>query len=172
MPDLINELDKLIGRWLAGPTVKIEWPTASGVNGMWVENLLRQFGIRTWGRDVPYTGSLLPFSAKLDLREGACYKVTVSRSQFVWAYEVMLTHGVPIAAPRPPTPRLERLAADPQLARSKSAHSWQRPVSQRTPLGKLFQRMGAHIQPRVKQQAQDDVNTLRKGYRRIRKRFR
>ena len=172
MTDLINEIDKLIGRQMAGPTVQIEWPTASGVSGMWVENLLRQFGVRTWGRHIPYAYHPIPFLAKVDVSEGACYGITVSRKQFVWAYEVMLTHGVPILAPMPPTPRLAQLAADPRLARSKAAHSWERPVSQRTPLGRLIQVLGAHIQPQVKGKVQDDVNTLCKGYRRIRKRFR
>lgn len=80
-PDLINPLDGLIGRALHGPMCLFTFASGQGFTGADVEKLMRQYGIRIWGR-------------QLDLDDELGF--LVKRSQAVWAEYLLCRAGVPL----------------------------------------------------------------------------
>jgi hypothetical protein len=83
VPDLINPLDGLWGRVSQGSMHRFSFLTGSGFYGYRVELLLRQYGIRVWGREMT------------DREEMA---VLVKRRQAVWAEYVLCRAGVPLTS--------------------------------------------------------------------------
>jgi len=82
--DLLNPLDALVGRLLHGPMHRFTFRRDGGFTGAQVEMLLRQYGIRVWGREVD------------DRHELA---LLVKRRQAVWAEYILCRAGVPLTSP-------------------------------------------------------------------------
>ncbi|MBX3012630.1 MAG: hypothetical protein KF832_14030 [Caldilineaceae bacterium] len=80
-PELIHPLDGLIGKWLHGPMHRFCFARGMGFTGTEVEMLLRQYGIRIWGREIE------------DDDEIAFH---VKQCQAVWAEYILCRAGVPL----------------------------------------------------------------------------
>lgn len=80
-PDVIHPLDGLIGKWLHGPLQRFTFARGAGFTGAEVEQLLRQYGIRLWGREI-----------EDDTEIGFLVKQT----QAVWAEYILCRAGVPL----------------------------------------------------------------------------
>lgn len=80
-PDVIDRLDGLVGRWTHGPMHRFTFRADGGFAGIEVEHLLRQYGIRVWGREMD------------DPDERA---LLVKQSQAVWAEYILCRAGVPL----------------------------------------------------------------------------
>lgn len=81
IPDFINPLDRWYGRLIYGPMHRFSFLVAGDFTGAQVEMLLRQYGIRIWGRDI-HDPEELAFLVK--------------RSQAVWAEYILCRAGVPL----------------------------------------------------------------------------
>jgi hypothetical protein len=84
VPDVVNPLDGLWGRYSQGAMHRFSFATGAGFNGYDVEILLRTYGIRIWGREMstPEERAFL-----------------VKKSQAVWAEYIMCRAGVPLTGP-------------------------------------------------------------------------
>ncbi len=82
MIDLLNPLDGLVGELFHGPLHRIYFSRDGGFHGGDVEEILRRYGIRVWGRQVV----------------GDNFGLLVKRRQAKWAEHVLLKAGVPIAS--------------------------------------------------------------------------
>ena len=81
LPDLLNYLDQLSGRLQYGRLHCFTFVTSTGFTGVDVEMLLRQYGIRIWGRMIA------------DEEELAFH---VKQRQAVWAEYILCRAGVPL----------------------------------------------------------------------------
>jgi len=85
-PDLINLFDHLSGRLQYGQLHCFTFVTTTGFTGIEVEKLLRQYGIRVWGRMI----------ASEQEQELAFH---VKQRQAVWAEYLLCRAGVPLTSP-------------------------------------------------------------------------
>ena len=79
--DLLNPIDGYMGRLLYGPMHRFSFSTHGDFTGMQVEKLLRQYGIRIWGRELDNDDELA---------------FLVKQSQAVWAEYILCRAGVPL----------------------------------------------------------------------------
>ena len=79
LPDVVNPADGLWGRLVHGPMHRFTFYPDGGFSGVDVEMLMRQYGIRIWGREMD------------DPAERA---FLVKKSQAVWAEYVLCRAGV------------------------------------------------------------------------------
>lgn len=79
--DIIDPLDGWFGRLQHGPMHRFTFAADGSFRGVEVEHLLRQYGVRIWGREM------------LDEEERA---FLVKRSQAVWAEYILCRAGVPL----------------------------------------------------------------------------
>jgi hypothetical protein len=84
LPEVVNPLDGLWGRYQHGPMHRFTFATGAGIAGHDVEKLLRRYGVRIWGREMS------------DPDERA---FLVKRSQAVWAEYVMCRAHIPLTGP-------------------------------------------------------------------------
>jgi len=84
LPDLLNPLDGLLGRMAHGPMHRFVFSTQSEFTGADVEMLLRQYGIRIWGREAIGEDEL---------------GLLVKQRQAVWAEYILCRAGVPLTSP-------------------------------------------------------------------------
>lgn len=114
LPDLIDPIDGWLGQMLNGPMHRFTFSTQGEFTGVEVELLLRQYGIRIWGREMtnPNERAFL-----------------VKRRQAVWAEYILCRAGVPLTSP----------LLDPRNARYRQQHA---PDSMPTPWDK--QGIGPH----------------------------
>lgn len=82
--DIIDPIDSLFGRMLHGSMHRFSYSRQGDFTGIDVEHLLRQYGIRVWGREVT------------DDEEIA---FLVKRKQAVWAEYLLCRAGVPLTSP-------------------------------------------------------------------------
>lgn len=82
-PDLINWLDGVTGQLIHGQLHRFTFSTATGFTGVDVERLLRQYGIRIWGRAIS-TEEELAFFVKV--------------KQAIWAEYLLCRAGVPLTS--------------------------------------------------------------------------
>ncbi|MCB0045047.1 MAG: hypothetical protein KDD92_06440 [Caldilineaceae bacterium] len=82
--DIINPLDGIFGRILHGPMHRFTFTADPGRSGLDVEMMLRQYGIRVWGREMD------------DSLDRA---LLVKRSQAVWAEYLLCRAGVSLTCP-------------------------------------------------------------------------
>lgn len=80
-PDVIHPLDGLIGKWLHGPMQRFTFARGAGFTGADVERLLRQYGIRLWGREI---------------EDDTEIAFLVKQTQAVWAEYILCRAGVPL----------------------------------------------------------------------------
>lgn len=80
-PDFINWLDGFTGQLVHGELHRFTFSTATGFTGIEVEQLLHQYGIRIWGREVSSADELAFF---------------VKSKQAVWAEYLLCRAGVPL----------------------------------------------------------------------------
>lgn len=83
LPDLINWLDGVSGRLTHGQLYRFTFSTATGFTGVEIEMLLRQYGIRIWGREI------------IEQKELA---FLVKERQAVWAEYILCRAGVPLTS--------------------------------------------------------------------------
>ena len=83
-PDLIDPIDAWIGRLTQGPMHRFTFAAEGEFTGVEVEMLLRQYGIRIWGREM----------GQPDERA-----ILVKRRQAVWAEYILCRAGVPLTCP-------------------------------------------------------------------------
>jgi len=81
VPDLINWLDGVSGQVINGPLHKFTFSTATGFTGVEIEMLLRQYGIRIWGREILADKELA---------------FLVKTRQAIWAEYILCRAGVPL----------------------------------------------------------------------------
>ena len=81
IPDLINPLDALFGKLRHGPLFRISYERDAGYTGAQVEYMLRQYGIRVWGREVDHADEIA---------------IQVKRSQALWAEYILCRAGIPL----------------------------------------------------------------------------
>ena len=98
--DIINPLDGIIGKVLHGPMHRFTFTANSPYSGMQVEMMLRQYGVRVWGREM-------------DTEDERA--LLVKRSQAIWAEYVLCRAGVPLTCPM----------LDPRNREYKSRHPHQ-----------------------------------------------
>jgi hypothetical protein len=79
--DLLNLLDGWLGRLLDGPMHRFTFSTVTGKTGGEVEMLLRQYGVRIWGREAAAEDELA---------------FLVKYRQAKWAEYVLCRAGVPL----------------------------------------------------------------------------
>lgn len=82
--DLLHPLDGLFGRLLHGPMHRFAFRADAGFSGLQVEMILRQYGIRVWGREMS------------DSHERA---LLVKETQAIWAEYILCRAGVPLTTP-------------------------------------------------------------------------
>jgi hypothetical protein len=82
MSDIINWLDGMIGRAMHGPMHQFTFSRKGDYSGVEVEIILRQYGIRVWGREA-------------DADE---IGILVKRKQAVWAEYLLCRAGVPLTS--------------------------------------------------------------------------
>ncbi len=82
--NIINQLDEWYAQFVYGPLHRFAFAANAGMTGTQVELLLRQYGIRIWGREMH------------DPTERA---FKVRRSQAVWAEYLLCRSGVPLLTP-------------------------------------------------------------------------
>jgi hypothetical protein len=81
LPDLLNPLDGWLGRLAHGPMYRFTVAGDTDWSGIEIEYLLRQYGIRIWGRE-PDADDEIAFLVK--------------RTQAVWAEYILCRAGVPL----------------------------------------------------------------------------
>ncbi|MCB0105537.1 MAG: hypothetical protein KDE53_06505 [Caldilineaceae bacterium] len=81
VPDLIDAIDGWSGRWLHGPMHRFSFLRAGDFSGADVEKLLRQYGIRIWGRELDHPEELA---------------FLVKKRQAHWAEYLLCRAGVPL----------------------------------------------------------------------------
>jgi len=81
MPDPINQLDGWYAKLTNGPMHRFTFATGTGFTGLEAEKLLRQYGVRIWGREMH----------NQDERA-----FLVKKSQAVWAEYVLCRAGAPL----------------------------------------------------------------------------
>ncbi len=79
--DILSPVDALWGRLQFGPMHRFSFYATSAFNGYRVEKLLRQYGIRVWGRRI----------------DGERRSFLVKQRQAVWAEYLLCRAGVPLA---------------------------------------------------------------------------
>jgi hypothetical protein len=79
--DILSPIDELIARAQFGKMHRFTFYMTSGFNGFQVEKLLRQYGVRIWGRKIV---------------EDSQRSFIVRKRQAVWAEYVMCRAGVPL----------------------------------------------------------------------------
>ncbi len=96
--DLFNPLDGWLGRTRHGPMHRFRFLRTGDFSGVEVEQLMRRYGIRVWGREVtdPETISFL-----------------VKERQALWAEYLLCRAGVPLVSP----------LLDPRNAQPHQRHS-------------------------------------------------
>lgn len=105
----------------SGEKVEFVLPSECVISPLEVEKKLAQFGIRMYERSWD--------SAHSEDRTGE-FSFKVRKSQFKWAYDILLASGWPVLSPKPPTKRLQAMSADRNFAMSKKPQTyWGRPVS-------------------------------------------
>lgn len=82
-PDLINWMDGAVGQLTNGSMHRFTYSNATGFRGVDVEMLLRQYGIRVWGREVISDEELA---------------LLVKQRQAVWAEYILCRAGVPLTS--------------------------------------------------------------------------
>ena len=82
--DIISPIDALFARTRHGKMHRFVFVPASGFNAYRVEKILRQYGIRVWGRKI---------------EAGDNRSFLVKEAQAVWAEYVMCRAGVPLVSP-------------------------------------------------------------------------
>ena len=114
--DWINPLDGLLGRLVHGPMHRFTFSTQSDFASAEIEMLMRQYGIRIWGREM---------------RDEDEHAFLVKRRQAVWAEYLLCRAGVPLTGPlldprnAQYVQRHERGSLpDPWQARGIGAHSF------------------------------------------------
>ncbi len=80
-PDLPDWLDGLFGQLLHGPMHRFSFSKNAGFSGSDVEHLLRQYGVRVWGREMDDPAELA---------------LLVKQRQAIWAEYVLCRAGVPL----------------------------------------------------------------------------
>lgn len=98
LPDLVDPLDGWIGRMVHGPMHRFSFHHGGDFTGSDVEKLLRQYGIRIWGRE-------------LDDPEELAFQV--KQKQAVWAEYLLCRAGVPLTC----------TLLDPRNARYRERHA-------------------------------------------------
>ena len=83
LPDLIDPIDGWYGRLWHGPLHRFSFLRDGGFTGAQVEQLLQQYGIRIWGRELD------------DATELA---FLVKQKQAIWAEYVLCRAGVPLTS--------------------------------------------------------------------------
>jgi hypothetical protein len=83
MSDIINWLDGITGRALHGPMHRFSFSRKGDFSGVDAEMLLRQYGIRVWGREA----------------NDEEIAILVKRKQAVWAEYILCRAGVPLICP-------------------------------------------------------------------------
>jgi hypothetical protein len=83
-PDLIDAVDGWIGRLSHGSMHRFTVSTQGDFTGMEVELMLRQYGMRIWGREFDQADE---------------FAFLVKRSQAVWAEYILCRAGVPLTSP-------------------------------------------------------------------------
>ena len=78
--DIFSAIDGMIGQSQYGKMHRFLWDIDSGFTGYRVESMLRQYGIRVWGRKA----------------QGAKRSFLVRQSQAVWAEYLLCRMGVPL----------------------------------------------------------------------------
>jgi len=121
-------------------TVIIKWPYDGGGDGIHMDKLLAQQGVKVYERRTPSVGG------------GDFYSVGVSKKQAAWAYELLLTSGREVVSPAPFTPRLQRLQALSREQRMalRNRTSWGAPVRHRGPLGAISNTLMGDIKQGMK----------------------
>lgn len=84
LPDLINPLEGLFAEGVHGPLHEFRFSRGAGFTGLKVERLMRQYGIRIFGR-LTTDPQIVGFKVK--------------QSQAVWAEYLLLRAGVPLVTP-------------------------------------------------------------------------
>lgn len=79
--DILSPVDAGLARLRHGKMHRFSFFATSGFNGYKVEKLLRQYGIRVWGRQL----------------NGEMRSFLVKRNQAVWAEYILCRAGVPLA---------------------------------------------------------------------------
>lgn len=82
-PDIADWLDGLWGRIFHGPMHRFTFSRHGDFTGMEVEYLLRQYGIRCWGREMDDPDELA---------------VLVKQKQAIWAEYILCRAGVPLTS--------------------------------------------------------------------------
>lgn len=83
-PDLIDAVDGWAGRLAHGPMHRFTVSTQGDFTGMEVELMLRQYGVRIWGREFDQADE---------------FAFLVKRGQAVWAEYILCRAGVPLTSP-------------------------------------------------------------------------
>ena len=81
---ILDAIDAVTGRLAHGPMHRFTFRRGGGFTGAQVEMLLRQYGIRVWGREMDDKDELA---------------FLVKRSQAVWAEYILCQAGVPLTGP-------------------------------------------------------------------------
>jgi hypothetical protein len=81
LSDFVDPIDGWLGRVLHGPMHRFTFLKAGDFTGAQVEMLLRQYGIRIWGREIDDKDELA---------------FLVKRRQAVWAEYILCRAGVPL----------------------------------------------------------------------------
>jgi len=115
-PDLINWVDGTVGQLAHGPMHRFTYSSATGFRGVDVEMLLRQYGVRVWGREVIGDEELA---------------LLVKQRQAIWAEYILCRAGVPLTSslldPRNEQYRLRHVPGampTPWTERGIGAHSF------------------------------------------------
>jgi len=89
LPDPLKFLDDLIADLTQPPGHKFTWYAGGGFPGTDVEAMLRSHGIKVWKR-------VYPEKQKKETDPAPFFGLTVRKKQAKWAYQLMLTAGVPV----------------------------------------------------------------------------
>jgi hypothetical protein len=84
IPDLVDAIDGWTGRLFHGPMQRFTFLRAGDFTGAEVEQLLRRYGIRVWGRELDHPEELA---------------LLVKRKQAIWAEYILCRAGVPLTSP-------------------------------------------------------------------------
>lgn len=84
-PDPLKIIDDAIANMTQGPRHQITWFYQTGASGAEIEQFLRSYGVRVWGRTYERQDG-----------ETIWYGLHVRQSQARWACTLILTIGVPI----------------------------------------------------------------------------
>ena len=82
--DVINPIDAIWAKAQHGPMHRFSFSPTTTISGLSVERLLRQYGVRMWGRDTRHNDE---------------FAFLVKKSQAEWAEYLLLRAGVVLKTP-------------------------------------------------------------------------